>query len=70
MQEQNQRHKGFYESLNGKTVVLTLQNGDTLTGRLSSDNYNVYDVLLDAKDQSYLIPKASVMKVMFSGGVK
>lgn len=64
------RHKGFYETLNGKHVVVTLQTGESITGVLRADNYNVYDVVLDCKNESFLIPKSCIVKVMFSGGAK
>lgn len=71
MEEQNQRHKGFYESLNGKHVRIKLQSGEDLQGVICSNNYNIYDIELETKDgASYLIPKNRVMFVLFSGGVR
>lgn len=59
----------FYEGLNKKHVIVTLQSGEKLSGILSANAFNQFDVLLDMKEQSYLLTKASIVKIMFSGGV-
>lgn len=61
----------FFETLNKKTVIVTLNTGEKLAGVISCNSQNSYDIVVEGKDStSWLIPKAGILKIQFSGGQK
>jgi len=67
--ENKSKPKGYFERFNHKQVVITLLNGETLRGKLHTNRYNKYDVLLENSNGKILIPKHSILYMMeISGG--
>ena len=66
LEEQKQKKKkpkGYFERYNHKEVVITLITGQKLTGKLHTNRYNKYDVLLENPNNGkrILIPKHSIL---------
>lgn len=55
--ESKEKQQGFLETFHGEKVALTLITGEKLTGILTTNRYNKFDVLLD----SILVPKHAIL---------
>jgi len=59
--EKKKKPKGYFERFNHKEVVITLITGQKLMGKLHTNTYNKYDVLLEFNGRRILIPKHSIL---------
>lgn len=60
--------KNFYQMLNGREVTVTITDGSVLTGILGATNADPDNVLLDTQDESFLLSKQHIVKILFSRG--
>ncbi len=52
--------KGYFERFNHLEVCITLITGEKMIGKLHTNTYNKYDVLLEFNGRRILIPKHSI----------
>lgn len=64
--EKRPSEQGFFESLSGERVQVELTSGKQITGVLSADLYNRYDVLLETGEERYLLRKDCIEYVRHS----
>lgn len=55
-----EKKKGFISRFAGKRVELRLISGEVFTGKLLSDAYNKFDMLIINSEGTFLIPKHAV----------
>lgn len=61
--EEEKEPRGFFTRFNNELVVVKLNSGDVLEGRLITNAYNRYDTILSCNEGDFLIPKHSIVYV-------
>lgn len=62
------KEKSYILRYNHKPVIITLLNGEKIKGKLHTDLYNKFDVLVEVKQgKKNLIPKHSILFIELEG---
>lgn len=61
--KERKTQRGFISRFDGLNVQLKLLDSSTLTGKLSCDAYNKYDILIATDSGDFLVPKHAVVYI-------